>query len=48
MKYIKMSKTGLIREHKKLVKILRYGNRRTILKEASKQNKELKKYLKHK
>ena len=48
MKYVRLSKTEFIREHKKLVRDLKYGNRRDLLKQATKQSKELKSYLRRK
>jgi hypothetical protein len=43
---VTMSKKRFIREHVKLIKILRYGNRRSLLKEATSQSKELRRYKK--
>ena len=45
---VTISKKAFIREHVKLIKVLKYGNRRSILKEATKQAHELNKYLKKK
>ena len=40
------TKKTLFKEHRRLVKLLRYGNRRQLLKEARIQEKELKAYQK--
>ena len=42
-----MEMSEFIKEHKSLIKKLRIGNRKTLKKEASKQEKELNKYLKN-
>lgn len=47
-KSIRMSSKDFVKEHKRLIKVLRYGNRKSILKEASAQNRELNKYLRRK
>jgi len=39
---VKMSKPAFIKEHKKLVKVLRHGKRSDLAKEAKEQNEELK------
>ena len=43
---IVMSKESLLAEHKKLIKLLRYGTRPQLLKEAAAQAKEAVKYKK--
>jgi hypothetical protein len=45
MKIVRMPRATFIREHKKLIRDLRYGNRRDILKQATKQSRELNAYL---
>ena len=40
-----MSKADLLKEHKKLIKILEHGSRKAQLQEAKKQGIEMKKYL---
>ena len=42
---ISMSKSDLLKEHKKLIKILQHGTRKEQLAEAKKQGVEMKKYL---
>jgi hypothetical protein len=44
MKYKRMSVNELIREHKNLVRVLKYGNKTQLKREAIKQKKELNKY----
>ena len=41
---ILMSKNDLLREHKHLIKVLKYGSRPAQIKEANAQAKEAKKY----
>jgi hypothetical protein len=40
-----MSKKGLVKEHRELVKTLKTGSRTDRLREAKEQNKELKGYM---
>ena len=42
---ISMSKTDLLKEHKKLIKILKHGTRKEQIAEAKRQGVELKNYL---
>lgn len=48
MKTIKTPKTEMVKEHKHLVKVLKSGNRADFEREAKKQSKELKEYIKKK
>ena len=43
-KIIKVKKSSMLKEHKKLVKVLKKGTRYARITEANKQKKELKKY----
>lgn len=45
MKYIKESKTEMVKEHKRLVKVLKSGTEKQRKEEAIKQAKELAKYM---
>jgi hypothetical protein len=40
-KSVKMSKSAFIKEHKKLVKVLKKGNKKQRMNEAKKQSREL-------
>ena len=46
-KQVTMKKSAFIKEHKKLVKVLKSGNKKKLRKEASSQGKELKKFIKN-
>lgn len=46
MKIIRIKKTDLVKEHKNLIRLLKYGNKEQLRKEAIAQSKELKRYLK--
>jgi hypothetical protein len=44
-KKVEMSKSEFVKEHQNLVKILRSGDKKSLLAEAKKQEAELKEYL---
>ena len=43
MDYIKMSKSDFIKEHEKLIKVLKSGNKKGLREELKSQSKELNK-----
>jgi len=47
-KFVKISRSDFIKEHRKLIKILKTGNKRGLKQEFRSQLRELKSYLKKK
>lgn len=48
MKYVKIPKKDFIREHNRLIRILKSGNSKALKSEYKEQSKELKNYLRGK
>ncbi len=48
VKRISETKSQLVKEHKRLVKVLKSGDRRALMREERKQARELREYIKSK